>query len=174
MQIELERRKQKLVSFIKSYIYYILTAIAIFTGAFIRTRNLPLLKDKLLLALDPYVFYRYTKYIVEHGSLMAWDTMRYVPLGYDPSGTGSLLSYIIAYSYKFIHIFIPSLTLEKFNILYPVIVFILAMIVRNCVSVFTSVIALTLVPMIACLSLPLKWSFCTAFTTLLVLAYLFW
>ena len=129
MQTELDERKQKILSLIKSKLFYILTAVAIFVGAFIRTRNLPLLKDKFLLALDPYVFFRYTKYITEHGSLMAKDMMRYVPLGYDPTGTGSLLSYILAYTYKFVSIFIPSLTIEKFNILYPVVAFIFAIIV---------------------------------------------
>ena len=129
---ELEERKTKVFTFLKenkNKVSYAALALIIFIGAYIRTSNLKLLKDKFLLALDPYLFYRYAEYIVEHGQLMALDVMRYVPLGYNPAAEGgSFVSYLVAYAYKFVSIFMPNLTLMKFDILYPVLAFIPAMI----------------------------------------------
>ena len=50
-------------------------------GSIIRIQNLPLLKGRYPLALDPYVFLRYARELVETSSIAALDTMRYVPLG---------------------------------------------------------------------------------------------
>jgi len=133
----LDQRRAKLVGWIKSWIkkfkirfliYPLLVAILWF-GAFIRTRNLPLLEGKYLIELDSYYFMRIAKHILNHGSLMAWDNMRYVPLGHDPSTENVFLSYVIVYLHKFLIIFFPNLTLEKTDIIYPVIFFVLGLIV---------------------------------------------
>ncbi|MAG19823.1 hypothetical protein CL618_00105 [archaeon] len=129
---EIDNRKKNIVNYFKNnkniLSYIILTAI-IFLGAFLRTRNLHLLKNKFLLALDPYVFYRYAQYIVEHGKLMPIDFLRNYPLGIDPSVTGGILSYVIAYLHKFFTIFSSSFTVLQSAIYYPVIFFILSLIV---------------------------------------------
>ncbi len=128
---ELEKRKQKILEYFKikkNWIIYLILAFIIWLSAFIRTRNLVHLKGKYLLALDPYVFYRYASYIVEHGTLMAIDTMRNVPLGINTGNENILVAYIIAYLYKFLNLFIP-MTLMQFDIIYPVIFFSLSLIV---------------------------------------------
>ncbi|MBU3940421.1 MAG: glycosyltransferase family 39 protein [Nanoarchaeota archaeon] len=130
----LEKRKERLFDFFKNlsnknWIGYVILIFILWAGTFIRTRNLPLLQKKFLLALDPYVFYRYAAYIVEHGRLMAIDYMRNVPLGLDMSKDATLLAYVIAWMYKFLHFFDKSITLWFVDVMYPVIFFVLAMIV---------------------------------------------
>ncbi|MBU1246202.1 MAG: hypothetical protein KKB27_04365 [Nanoarchaeota archaeon] len=108
---------------------YVILIVILWIGVFIRTRNLPLLGKKWLLALDPYLFYRYAAYILEHGKLMLIDNMRYVPLGMDMSKDATLLAYVIAYLYKFFHFFDKSVTLWFADVIYPVVFFVLAMII---------------------------------------------
>jgi len=123
---DIEKRKEMLVSFLKTYqekLYYVLAAIIIWIGCYIRTRNLPLINDRILIDPDAFLFLRYTREIVANGHLPLIDVMRYYPIGYNMSGEVTLLSYIIAYSYKLFHLFLPSLTIEKATIWYPVIAF---------------------------------------------------
>jgi len=108
---------------------YALFPFVVLFGVFIRIQNLPLLKDKYPLALDPHYFLRIARYILEHGSVMAHDAMRYAPLGLDTARENVFLSYVIVYVYKFLSIFDPSMTIEKADILYPVIFFALGIIV---------------------------------------------
>jgi len=127
----LEQRREKVLDFIKKKPYVIATvlfAVIVYFGAFIRTRNLSMLKDVMTneyipLALDPYVFLRYVQYVAEHGQLMVVDTMRYYPLGYTGVNEFKILSFAIVYLYKFIHIFVPSITLEYVHVIYPVVAF---------------------------------------------------
>ena len=107
---------------------WIILAFFIGIGCYIRTRNIPLLKDVttggyILPDLDPFVFLRYAKYIVEHGTLMSWDTLRYYPIGMNPWGEYSVLSFFLADLYKFLHLFNSTITIEYSTILYPVIAF---------------------------------------------------
>jgi asparagine N-glycosylation enzyme membrane subunit Stt3 len=133
----IEDSDNKLVEKLKknpSIISLILLAIITYIGFTIRTKNLPLLTDvatgKLLpLALDPFVFLRYVNYIVENGSLMAVDTLRYYPLGYTSLEEFSVLSYMIAYSYKIVHIFVPSVTVEYIHVIYPAVAFAIGLVV---------------------------------------------
>jgi len=99
MSDELEKRKRKIFNFFKkesendelekrkSYfgkknlIISGILAVILWIGYYIRTRNLPLLKDittgkYVPLALDPHAFLRYARYILEHRSLMSIDYMR--------------------------------------------------------------------------------------------------
>ena len=94
MDNELESRKKKVIEFVKKkkeWVYYIILSLIIIVSSYIRTRNIPKLKDittgtwTLGPDLDPFLFLRWTEYIIQHGSLMALDTMRYVPLGYNTS-----------------------------------------------------------------------------------------
>ena len=71
----LQERKEKIIHFLKTkyhWIVYIILAIIVFIAVKIRTRNLPLLRDvttgswTLGPDLDPFLFLRWSKYIVEH------------------------------------------------------------------------------------------------------------
>jgi asparagine N-glycosylation enzyme membrane subunit Stt3 len=106
----IEERKRKLKDFLfkKNFIVIILLLVLLGLAWQIRTANLPGLKDittgeyTLGPDLDPWVFYRYAKSIVETGSLPKIDTMRYAPLGYDTSKETQLLPYMMAYFHKII------------------------------------------------------------------------
>jgi len=134
---ELNERKDKLINFLKEkkeWIYLLVLAFLIFISAYIRTRNIPLLKDittgtwTLGPDLDPFLFLRWTKYIIENGSLMSLDPMRYVPLGYDTAGEMVLLPYMMAWFYKFLAFFSNEVTVTYSAILFPVFMFGLAVI----------------------------------------------
>ncbi|MBW3022470.1 glycosyltransferase family 39 protein, partial [Candidatus Woesearchaeota archaeon] len=134
-QIDLEKQRLALITFFKKYpslIAYVILAIIIWFGSYIRLRNLWLLKDVVTgkyvpLALDPHSFLRYAKYIVEHGFLMSQDMMRFVPVG-RTTADNKLLSYIIVYLYKFLSIFSPNITIEFADIVYPVIAFAISLV----------------------------------------------
>jgi len=134
-QIENEKERLLLITFFKKYpamISYILLAVIIWFGSYIRVRNLWLLKDQITgkyipLALDPHSFLRYAKYIVEHGFLMAHDTLRFVPVG-RTTADNAFLSYTIAYIYKFLNIFNSNITIEYADVIYPVIAFAVSMV----------------------------------------------
>jgi len=133
----IEERKEKVVGFLKkkiNWIYYIILAVILWINVKIRvlpmainsatgnpglwditTNNWTLGPD-----LDPFLFLRYAKYIVQHGSLMAIDAMRYVPLGYETSKETVLLPYLIAYLHNFISMF-KTVTVEYSAILFPVV-----------------------------------------------------
>ncbi|MAG50569.1 hypothetical protein CL621_02930 [archaeon] len=137
MDDNLEQTREKIIKSVKEkkkWIIYIVLAIIVWFGTKIRLSNLHLLKDAttgeyIPLALDPHVFLRYAQYIVDHGKLMVVDTMRNVPLGLETAKTNPFLSYTIAYLYKIIKVFVPSITLANVDVLYPVIFFVPMLIV---------------------------------------------
>ena len=71
--------------------------------------------------LDPFFFLRWAKTIVEQGALPLIDKMRYVPLGYQTSNSTTLLPQLIAYLYKFLHIFYEKVTVEYAAVILPVV-----------------------------------------------------
>jgi len=134
----IKTRKKKVFEFIKKnksiFVYIALIAIIIYGGIYIRTLNIPQLKDittnswTLAPDLDPFLFLRWAKDIAEHGFLAKIDMMRYVPLGYNTSGEMVLLSQLIVYLYKFMSIFSSNATVEYAAIIYPVIFFCLTLV----------------------------------------------
>ena len=129
---EIEERKRKILKFLKEkkeWITYIILSGIIFVSLYIRTRNIPRLIDittndwTLAPDLDPFLFLRWAKDIVENGSLMALDTMRYVPLGYDTAGEMKLLSYMIAWFYQIFSFFNNNVTVTYAAIWFPVVMF---------------------------------------------------
>jgi len=99
----------------------------------LRLQNLNYLIDvttKQYIPADPdaMAFLRYAKYILEHGSLMTIDTLRYFPDGFSGLGEFSFLSHFIVYLYKFLHIFSSSFTIELIDIIYPAIAFAISLI----------------------------------------------
>ncbi|MBU2562386.1 MAG: hypothetical protein KKF68_01875 [Nanoarchaeota archaeon] len=126
---ELEIRKEKLIDFLKKkkdWVFYIILSFILFINVYIRTRNISKLKDittgtwTLGPDLDPFLFLRWAEYIVEHGSLMTQDMMRYVPLGYNTAAEMKLLSYMIAWFYHVVSFFSREMTVTYAAILFPV------------------------------------------------------
>lgn len=124
-------RKAKLTKFFKAktdWIVYILLAFITFIALRIRTRNLSGLRDvttggwTLGPDLDPFLFLRYAKEIVETGTLSAVDMMRYVPLGFDTLRGFKLHYYLIAWFHK-VAIFFGSESVEQSAALFPVFAF---------------------------------------------------
>ena len=135
MEEIIKERQEKIIEKLnlkKNWYWFVLTAIA-WLGYWIRTRNLNLLIDittgKYFPAdPDASAFLRYIKYIFENGSLMSVDYMRYYPWGYDNMIEFKFLSYVIVYLHKFLHFFNPALTIEKADIIYPAIAFVIGLI----------------------------------------------
>lgn len=132
----IKQRKEKIFRFLKKrydWIVYILLAVVVFIAVKIRTLNLPGLRDvttgdwTLGPDLDPWLFWRWGKYIVEHGSLMAVDTMRYVPLGFETRGELIFHPYLIAWFHKFA-VYFGSDSFTHSAILYPVFMFALTVV----------------------------------------------
>src|SRR3989344_525706 len=130
MNDSINKRKENLIKFFKekSYWIYIVLAIILIFGFWVRTRNWWILQGKWLVDPDAHLFLRYAKYILEHGTLFLNDPLRYYPVGFNTAGETTFLSYFIVYLYKFLHLFIPNLTLTQLDIAYPAIVFVPAMI----------------------------------------------
>jgi len=133
-QEKIEDRKARIFTILKKadWVYYGLLAAIIWFGYYVRTRNLSLLVDVITgkhLPADPdaLLFLRYAEYILEHGKLMALDTLRYYPNGYSTSGENVILSYFIVYLYKFIAVF-KDVTLQYVDVIYPALAFIFIMI----------------------------------------------
>jgi dolichyl-diphosphooligosaccharide--protein glycosyltransferase len=132
----LEERKKKVLDWLKhsSWIYILCLIVILIATFYIRTVNVPQLKDvttgnyTLGPDLDPFLALRWAKYIVEHGSLMENDTMRYVPLGYSTKGELLLWPYSIVWVYNVFKFFDPSVSVEYAAIIHPVIFFLIALV----------------------------------------------
>ena len=137
-ELAIEQRKERLKKWAQEkkvvrYLPYIILAFLMLVGYLIRIANLKHLMDvttgkHIPLALDPFVFLRYAREILENGALSAVDTMRYHPWGYQQVGEFGLLSNVIVGFYKFIHLFNSSVTLEYIHVIYPPIFFSLSLI----------------------------------------------
>ena len=125
-----ERKKKFLNLFAKKNLWvWVVLAVIIFLGLYIRTRNMYGLKDittgqwTLGPDLDPFLFMRWAKYIVEHGSLMKIDYMRNVPLGFNTAIEMVLLPYLIAWFYEFLSFFSKNVTVDYASVIFPVFFF---------------------------------------------------
>ena len=139
----IEERRKKIFGFLKKTKIWVLVflIIAVILGVYIRSLPMtdhggnPGLWDittntwTLGPDLDPFLFLRHAKIIVESGSLPRIDTMRNVPLGFDTSTDTALLPYMIAGTYWFFHLFNSSINVEFAGVIFPVIMFALTIIV---------------------------------------------
>lgn len=133
----IEERKEKFIKFFKTKVSWFAYAVLILIiGLSVYIRTLPMKISELTGKpglwdittnnwtlgpdLDPFLFLRYAKEIVLNGSLMAHDTMRYVPLGYDTARETMILPYSIAYLHKIINLF-GKFTVDYAAIILPVI-----------------------------------------------------
>ena len=114
---------------------YIALLYIINSGFAIRLQNLPLLKDittgkYVPLALDPHVFLRYAKYLLEHGKFYAIDSLRYQPFGANMEGYNSttFLSRFIVFLHKIFRIFNSNQTIEFTDVIYPPVCFAISLI----------------------------------------------
>ncbi len=132
----LENRQKKAISFLKkSYngVSYILLLVLAFFAYWIRTLNLDRLRDittggwTLGPDLDPWLFTRWAEYIVNHGSLMSLDTLRYVPLGFETKFEFILLPYLMAWFHKIAVVF-GSESVVQSAAVFPAVMFSLTVI----------------------------------------------
>ncbi len=116
-----------------NFSFYTILAWLVFLSVKIRSSNISRLRDittngwTLGPDLDPFLFLRWAKYIVENGSLFVNDTLRYVPLGFDTKAELIFLPYLIAWFHK-IAIFFGSTSVEQSAALFPVFMFALTVI----------------------------------------------
>lgn len=137
----IEKRKEKVISFFKRPGVWVigLVIVAIILGVYIRSLPMqdhggkPGLWDiatndwTLGPDLDPWLFTRYTKLIVNNGSLPAVDNFRNVPLGFETAKETRLLPYMIVMTYKMVNLF-GSYNIEFAGDIFPVIMFALTII----------------------------------------------
>ncbi|MEK6872508.1 MAG: STT3 domain-containing protein [Nanoarchaeota archaeon] len=129
-------RKQKFLNFFKGrWWVLVVLVIAVILGAYIRSLPMadhggrPGLWDittntwTLGPDLDPWLFFRNAKTIVEQGSLPERDYMRNVPLGFDNSIEVPLLAYMIAWTYKILKFIGVDKGIEFAGVVFPVIMF---------------------------------------------------
>ena len=118
----------------EKWAFYPLLAWIVYLATYIRTRNLPGLRDvttgqwTLGPDLDPFLFLRWAKQIVQHGSLSAIDAMRYVPLGFDTNSETLLLPYLIAWFHNAASMIGLTSSIEHSAVLFPVFMFGLAVV----------------------------------------------
>ena len=98
--------------------------LSLVLGILIRIQSLPSLQDRYRLGTDAYRLVRQSRVILEKGKLPKRDMMRAVPLGRDNSQQFTLYPYALAYAFRVLKTIIPSLTLDRAAILYPVLTFI--------------------------------------------------
>jgi len=141
-EIIIQQRKRKILSLFKktNLIIFILLIGALILGIYIRSLPMsdhngrPGLWDittntwSLGPDLDPFLFLRYAKIIVENGSLPIIDNMRNIPLGYDTRGETRLLPYMIDWTYHLVNIF-GEKNIEYAAVVFPVIMFVLTIII---------------------------------------------
>ncbi len=125
--------KFKKFFFRKNLLIFITLIILLFLAWHVRTANVPKLKDittgeyTLGPDLDPFLFLRYTKQIVNDGKIAEHDSMRYVPLGFDTSKETKLLPYMIAHFHKILNFFSP-VSIEYSAVIFPAFMFLLVVV----------------------------------------------
>jgi dolichyl-phosphooligosaccharide-protein glycotransferase len=79
--------------------------------------------------IDPYYWQRYAENIIDHGYMgdeikngVEWDNHQLAPIGRSIGGMDRFHTYYLAYEYKVMKIFSPSLTLRESMFWYPVII----------------------------------------------------
>ncbi|HLC53741.1 MAG TPA: STT3 domain-containing protein [Candidatus Nanoarchaeia archaeon] len=130
------QRKERLAALLgikRHWIAYIGVLILAYFSLWLRTLNVGGLRDvatggwTLGPDLDPFLFLRWGKYIVTHGSLMSIDTLRYVPLGSPTSAELPMLPYAIAWFHGIASHF-GSVSVEQSAALLPAYAFALTVI----------------------------------------------
>ena len=133
----LEVRKEKIIEFFKKSQIWVLAVLIIVLILGIYIRSLPMsdhggrpglwdiTRNTWTLGpdLDPWLFLRGAKTIVETGSLPERDMMRNVPLGFDNSKESQLLPYLIAWTFQALNFIGINKGIEYAGVIFPVIMF---------------------------------------------------
>ncbi len=98
-------------------------------SVFVRTANIPHMEDAYLLGTDSYHFLRQADMIVSQGHLPAVDTQRWQLEGRDLSTSLNLFSYVLAYTYHFLHWFFPNISIYKVAVYASVVCYTLCLLV---------------------------------------------
>ncbi len=131
-----EKRKEAFASFFKSkfaILTYVILLFLVWINVHIRTLPMRIIgtgnpglwditRNNWTLGpdLDPFLFLRYAKNIVENGTMALHDMMRYVPLGYNTAEETRLLPYMMAYLHKIVNFF-GSTSVEYSAVIFPVV-----------------------------------------------------
>ena len=91
---------------------------------FLRTRNLPLLKGKYLVGLDPYYYLRQAREIIQQGYLSNPDMFRNPPFGHEVST--DFFPYFMALWSKILNLF--GISQEMAHIIYPPIIMLISLV----------------------------------------------
>lgn len=135
-EVSIKQEKDKIIKFLfnKKIIIVVALLVLLVLAYQIRTANLPILIDVttgttcLGPDLDPFLFLRYSKIIIEEGALPEIDYMRYYPIGYETAKETKLLPYLLAYNYKIMNIF-GDYSITYAAVMFPVFMFLLTCIV---------------------------------------------
>jgi asparagine N-glycosylation enzyme membrane subunit Stt3 len=133
----IEDRKKKILNFFKSKQAWVFALLVVGLVLGIYIRSLPMTNHgdhpglwdittntwALGPDLDPWLFLRYAKNIVENGSLPRIDMIRNVPLGFDTTTETPIVSYSIALTYYILHALDSSFNIEFAGVVFPVIMF---------------------------------------------------
>ena len=136
MEGDIEERKKQIVNYFKkktNLFILVLFAFVAWLGYYLRTRSLDVLIDVTTgkyMPSDPDAIgiLRYVKYLLENGSLMNIDYMRYFPYGFSAVDEFNLMSHLIVYFYKILHFFNASVTIELADVIYPAFAFVVALV----------------------------------------------
>ncbi|MEM4230793.1 MAG: STT3 domain-containing protein, partial [Candidatus Pacearchaeota archaeon] len=132
--IEERKRKLKELLFKKNFIFLVFALVLLILAWHIRTANVSKLRDittgdyTLGPDLDPYLFLRYAKSIIETGKISEIDSMRYVPLGFKTATETWFLPYLIAFFHKLLNIFNPQVSVNYSAVIFPAFMFLLTVI----------------------------------------------
>ena len=137
----IEERKKKLVRFFKTSQIWVILLLIVLVSVGVYIRSLPMQDHNSEVAgnqpglwnvatnnwtlgpdLDPWLFTRYAKTIVENGSLPRQDNFRNVPRGFDTTTELQMVSYSIVLTYKIVNMF-GTYPIEFAAALMPVILF---------------------------------------------------
>ncbi|MBI2665254.1 glycosyltransferase family 39 protein, partial [Candidatus Woesearchaeota archaeon] len=129
-EIDLREKREQFVHFVKKHrrwIPFVLLALIIILGSFIRVQNFWLLKDAITgdyvsVDLDSHIYLKYAKEILATGTLSDVDYDRFVPTG-APTANYAFPAYVIYYLYKIMAVFSPDITINYADVVYPIIVF---------------------------------------------------
>lgn len=145
-------------SFAKQTLYFIIVILTITFSIFLRTRNLPYLKEDYLICTDSYRILRQSKQINSLGTVPPTDYQRWIPMGKSNEHESFLLPKILAQSYQWLHYLFPSVTLKQVAILHPVVIFALMLplyffLIQICtnknVALLSTIVLSTTPPLIA-------------------------
>ena len=97
----------------------------LFVGSKIRLQGIPNIPTDHFASNDAFLYYSQAKTIVDDGTLPEVDERRWVPTGRDLRSTFNGYSYVLAYTYRFIKLFLSDVTLHQVFLIAPTVCFLI-------------------------------------------------